>query len=109
MRWQAFLCSANCCDARSGLDQIQRCTDKCQSQIMAAQQALYGELQAFQERMQRCLVRAPGSAIMLRGLGISLIGPIQGHGGAAGAARRAADPPGGLHVQHCLVRALVLT
>ena len=30
-------------------------TDRCQSQILAAQQVLYGQLQDFRERMQRCL------------------------------------------------------
>ena len=37
-------------------------TDRCQRPIMAAQQALYGELQDFQERMQRCLVRCQDTA-----------------------------------------------
>lgn len=37
-------------------------TDHCQRPIMAAQQVLYGELQDFQERMQRCLIRCQDRA-----------------------------------------------
>ncbi|GBF92136.1 hypothetical protein Rsub_04483 [Raphidocelis subcapitata] len=58
----AFLCSANCCDARKQLGEIQQCTDRCQAPILSAQQAIYGELQTFQERLQRCLVRCQDRA-----------------------------------------------
>lgn len=46
MQRATFECSARCCDPRQKLQSIQACTDRCQQPIMAAQQALYGEMQA---------------------------------------------------------------
>lgn len=62
MQKEAFLCSAKCCDASSPLPLIQQCTDRCQQPVILAQQVLYGELQDFQERMQRCLARCQDRA-----------------------------------------------
>lgn len=44
MQRATFECSARCCHG-SDLPAIQSCTDRCQRPIMAAQQALYGEMQ----------------------------------------------------------------
>lgn len=62
MQRAAFECSARCCDPKTPLPQIQQCADGCQRPMAAAQKVLYGELQAFQERMQRCLARCQDTA-----------------------------------------------
>ncbi|KAF8058071.1 FAM136A [Scenedesmus sp. PABB004] len=59
---QAFLCSAACCDKPLDMAALQQCTVNCQQRVQTAHQAIYGGLQDFQARFQRCLVRCDDQA-----------------------------------------------
>eukprot|EP00879_Flechtneria_rotunda_P011025 GHRR01011520.1.p1 GENE.GHRR01011520.1~~GHRR01011520.1.p1 ORF type:complete len:142 (+),score=37.72 GHRR01011520.1:218-643(+) len=54
---EAFICSANCCDQHQDMRALQQCTVNCQRKVEAAHQVLYGNLEDFQKRFQRCLMR----------------------------------------------------
>lgn len=58
----AFLCSAKCCDRHKDMEALQQCTVNCQQKVHAAHQVLYGNLEAFQERFKRCLMRCDDAA-----------------------------------------------
>eukprot|EP00878_Enallax_costatus_P017603 GHUV01018495.1.p1 GENE.GHUV01018495.1~~GHUV01018495.1.p1 ORF type:complete len:142 (+),score=38.41 GHUV01018495.1:157-582(+) len=62
MQKEAFLCSARCCDQTQDMQQLQQCTVNCQQKIQAAHQMLYGSLEDFQRRFQRCLMRCDDQA-----------------------------------------------
>eukprot|EP00924_Labyrinthula_sp_SR-Ha-C_P012861 snap_masked-scaffold_12-processed-gene-1.43-mRNA-1 protein AED:0.02 eAED:0.02 QI:0/-1/0/1/-1/1/1/0/139 len=55
VRKEAFLCSAKCCDtASSNMEGFQNCVQQCEQKTSRVEQTLSQELNAFQDRIQRC-------------------------------------------------------
>eukprot|EP00882_Tetradesmus_deserticola_P031899 GHRQ01036080.1.p2 GENE.GHRQ01036080.1~~GHRQ01036080.1.p2 ORF type:complete len:111 (+),score=46.54 GHRQ01036080.1:170-502(+) len=59
---ESFLCAAKCCDKHSDMQALQQCTVNCQAKVQSAHQVLYGNLEDFQKRFQRCLMRCQDQA-----------------------------------------------
>lgn len=53
----AFLCQAKCTDMRGPQEEFHRCLEQCGQPIARHEQAVMSELQAFQQRVQRCVVQ----------------------------------------------------
>lgn len=55
IRKTAFLCSAQCCDAKgTSHEELQGCVSQCQARMGAAEETLGREIEAWQGRLQRC-------------------------------------------------------
>jgi hypothetical protein len=53
---QAFLCSAKCCDGKSGDEQaFHTCLHACSAKVQAAEASLTAELDGLQQRLQRAM------------------------------------------------------
>ena len=53
----AFLCQAKCTDMRGPQEEMHRCLQQCGEPIARHEAAVMGELQQFQQRIQRCVVQ----------------------------------------------------
>ena len=53
----AFLCQAKCADMRGPQEEMHRCLQQCGEPIARHEAAVMGELQQFQQRIQRCVVQ----------------------------------------------------
>jgi len=62
MRKEAFLCSAKCCDTAATSEQLQACVQNCQGRISGSEQMISGELEQFQNRLQRCAMACSDAA-----------------------------------------------
>ncbi|XP_064630932.1 protein FAM136A-like [Lineus longissimus] len=52
---QMYKCSLKCCENDSyGMEDVQRCLDRCSQPTQQAQTYVQGELQNYQDRLQRC-------------------------------------------------------
>lgn len=51
------LCAAKCCqDKMSSIDSVQGCVERCSTPLNKAQRYVHTELEAFQGRLQRCVM-----------------------------------------------------
>jgi len=50
-----YTCSANCCEQKSSIDQVNLCLEKCAAPWKLAQQFVAKELNNYQERLSRCV------------------------------------------------------
>jgi hypothetical protein len=53
----AFLCQAKCTDMSGPQEEMHRCLQQCGEPIARHEAAVMGELQQFQQRIQRCVVQ----------------------------------------------------
>ncbi|GCB63031.1 hypothetical protein scyTo_0011554, partial [Scyliorhinus torazame] len=52
-----FRCSADCCEnANASMEQVHQCIERCHAPLAKAQAAVTGELERFQNRLQRCMM-----------------------------------------------------
>lgn len=55
---QMHLCAADCCnDKDMTVEDVHRCVEKCQAPTQRAQQYVQGELERFQDMLQRCVLQ----------------------------------------------------
>lgn len=57
MQAEMYRCSTKCCEDKNGtLDDVQNCIDRCTARVNKAQNYVQGEIQMFQDRLQRCVM-----------------------------------------------------
>ncbi|XP_014672247.1 PREDICTED: protein FAM136A-like [Priapulus caudatus] len=58
MQGDMYRCSTACCDDKGrNMDQVQKCVDRCSKPIYQAQNFIQGEIQNYQDRLQRCALK----------------------------------------------------
>ncbi|KAK7111085.1 hypothetical protein V1264_014860 [Littorina saxatilis] len=54
---EMYRCSTKCCeDNNSSLEEVQNCIDQCSTKVNRAQNFIQGEIQVYQDRLQRCVM-----------------------------------------------------
>ncbi|XP_059497107.1 protein FAM136A isoform X1 [Stegostoma tigrinum] len=52
-----FQCSADCCEnANASMEEVHQCIERCHAPLAQAQATVTGELERFQNRLQRCMM-----------------------------------------------------
>ncbi|XP_072410388.1 protein FAM136A [Chiloscyllium punctatum] len=57
MQGKMFRCSADCCEnANASMEEVHQCIERCHAPLAQAQATVTGELERFQNRLQRCMM-----------------------------------------------------
>uniref|UniRef100_UPI00398E3DF1 protein FAM136A n=1 Tax=Pristiophorus japonicus TaxID=55135 RepID=UPI00398E3DF1 len=57
MQAKMFKCSADCCEnGNASMEEVHQCIERCHTPLAKAQAVLTGELERFQNRLQRCMM-----------------------------------------------------
>eukprot|EP00062_Callorhinchus_milii_P027827 gi/632991601/ref/XP_007884702.1/ PREDICTED: protein FAM136A-like [Callorhinchus milii] len=63
MQAKMFRCSADCCEnATASMHQVHQCIERCHTSLAQAQTTVTGELERFQNRLQRCIMECNDKA-----------------------------------------------